>query len=66
MDGHSLSNLTTLVAGVVQTGREADIVISPGLDVVVVFAGSELVLECDLATISAQPALGAGHNEKLD
>jgi hypothetical protein len=66
MDQASLSNIAALVAGVVESGREADIAISPDLDAVVVFAGSELVLSCDLATFSLHPALSAGHNEKVD
>jgi hypothetical protein len=49
MDNDVLSNLAALVAGVVATGREADIAISPELDAVVIFAGSELVLSCDLS-----------------
>jgi hypothetical protein len=65
MDNDVLSNLAVLVAGVVATGREADIAISPELEAVVVFAGSDLVLSCELATFSPQPALSAGHNEKV-
>ena len=66
MDQTSLSNIAALVAGVVESGREADIAISPDLDAVVVFAGSELVMSCDLATFSLHPAFSAGHNEEVD
>ena len=64
-------NLTSLLTGVIGTGREADVVISPQLDAVVVFAEGELVLSCDLSelvaerTFSPEPALGAGCSVKI-
>ncbi|MDQ3660249.1 MAG: hypothetical protein M3454_04145 [Actinomycetota bacterium] len=66
-----LLNLTSLLTGVIGTGGEADVAISPQLDAVVVFAGSELVLSCNLSevvaeeTFSPEPALSAGCSVKI-
>jgi hypothetical protein len=46
-----LRNLASLLTGVIGTGREADVAISPQLDAVVVFAESELVLSCNLSDL---------------
>ncbi len=51
-----LRNLASLLTGVIGTGREADVAISPQLDAVVVFAGSELVLSCNLSELVASGA----------
>ncbi|CAN5704327.1 hypothetical protein BH20ACT21_BH20ACT21_07390 [soil metagenome] len=51
-----LRNLTSLLTGVIGTGREADVAISPQLDAVVVFAEGELVLSCDLSDLAASGA----------
>jgi hypothetical protein len=64
-------NLASLITGVICTGREADVAISPQLDAVVVFAEGELVLSCDLSELDAEgsslpePALGAGCSVKI-
>ena len=64
-------NLASLITGVIGTGREADVAISPHLDAVVVFAEGELVLLCDLSelvaegTFSPEPALSAGCSVKI-
>ena len=47
-------NLTSLLTGVIGTGREADVAISPQLDAVVVFADGELVLSCNLSELGAE------------
>ncbi len=66
-----LRNLTSLLTGVIGTGREADVAISPQLDAVVVFAEGELVLSCDLSELvtegpfSPEPALSAGCSVKI-
>ena len=44
-------NLTSLLTGVIGTGREADVAISPQLDAVIVFAQGELVLSCNLSEL---------------
>ena len=49
-------NLTSLLTGVIGTGREADVAISPQLDAVVVFAEGELVLSCNLSELVASGA----------
>ena len=51
-----LRNLASLLTGVIGTGREADVAISPQLDAVVVFAESELVLSCNLSELVASGA----------
>ncbi len=51
-----LRNLTSLLTGVLGTGREADVAISPQLDAVVVFAESELVMSCNLSDVVASGA----------
>ena len=51
-----LRNLASLLTGVIGTGREADVAISPRLDAVVVFAESELVLSCNLSDLVASGA----------
>jgi|GEM_PF-3455774 len=49
-------NLASLLTGVIGTGREADVAISPQLDAVVVIAEGELVLSCNLSEFVASGA----------
>ena len=57
-----LSNLASLLTGVIGSGREADVAISPQLDAVVVFAESELVLSCNLSDVIVSGAATSEHS----
>jgi hypothetical protein len=57
-----LRNLASLLSGVIGSGREADVAISPQLDAVVVFAESELVLSCNLSDLVVSGAATSKHS----